>query len=104
MTQFDAFPNPVHSLRRAYPFVVDLRSDLFPEGNRLIIAPLVPRVKLPGIAGRLAPVVRIDADEYVVLIDRLVSIPAGDAPTRIANLVAHREALIGALDLLFSGF
>jgi toxin CcdB len=104
MPQFDAFAYPVPALRRAYPLAVNLRSDLFPGSDRIIIAPMVRRAQLPGVAGRLAPVVRIDADEYVVIIDRLVSMPARAVPQRMANLAAHRESLIAAIDLLFSGF
>lgn len=104
MAQFDAFPHPVPTLRRFFPFAVNLRSDVVPGDDRLVIAPLAPRRALPGIAGRLAPVVRIEGEEYVVIIDRLVSIPARTTQRPVANLATHREALIGAIDLLFSGF
>jgi toxin CcdB len=104
MQQFDAFAYPVPSLRRAYPYAVNLRSNLFSQGDRLIIAPMAPRSGLPGVAGRLAPLVRIDDTEYVVFIDRLVSMPTQAATPRIANLKGHRAALIAAIDLLFSGF
>ncbi|MDQ2639723.1 MAG: CcdB family protein [Pseudomonadota bacterium] len=104
MLQFDAFPYPVPALRRSFPFAINLRSDVVPGDDRLVIAPLAPRARMPGVAGRLAPVVRIEGEDHVVIIDRLVSIPTRAAQRPIANLAAHREALIGAIDLLFSGF
>ncbi|HWL62356.1 MAG TPA: CcdB family protein [Steroidobacteraceae bacterium] len=104
MLQFDAFPYPVPALRRSFPFAINLRSDVVPGHDRLLIAPLAPRARMPGVAGRLAPVVRIEGEDHVVIIDRLVSIPSRAAQRPIANLAAHREALIGAIDLLFSGF
>lgn len=102
MPQFDAFPHPVASLRRSFPLAVSLRSDLI-AGEGAIIAAMVPRSRLPGAAGRLCPAVRVDDEEYLVLIESMVSIPARELPPRVANLGRHRDALLGAVDLLFYG-
>lgn len=104
MPQFDAFPHPVPSLRKDYPLAVNLRSDVVPGAGQLIIAPLAPRARFGAVAGRLAPIVRVDAEDYVVIIEHMNSIPARAIPPRIANLASNRESLIAALDLLFSGF
>lgn len=103
MAQFDVFAHPVHPLRQIYPLAVSLRSDLIPAGEDALIAPLVPRQHIPGAAGRLTPVVRIDDEEYVVLINTLTTVPAQGLPHRMANLNEHRDALLGAIDLLFYG-
>lgn len=103
MPQFDAFPHPVASIRRSYPLAVSLRSDLIAAGEEGLIAPLVPRSRMPGAAGRLNPVVRIDSDEYVVLIERMTTLPVRDLPGRIASLSQYRDELLGAVDLLFHG-
>lgn len=103
MTQFDAFPNPVVSQRRAFPLVISLRSDLLPAGSDAVIAPLVQKKLLAGVIGRLSPVVQIDQEEYVVLVERLATIPSRELPHRIANLARYRDALLGAVDLLYYG-
>ncbi len=103
MAQFDAFPNPVPSQRRVFPLVISLRSDLIPAASDAVIAPLAPRKQLAGVAGRLSPLVQIDQEEYLVLVERLTTIPLRDLPDRIANLARYRDALLGAVDLLFYG-
>jgi toxin CcdB len=103
VAQFDAFPNPLASQRRAFPLVISLRSDLIAASSDAVIAPLVPRRQLAGALGRLNPLVQLDQEEYVVLVDRLTTIPVSSLPRRIANLARHREALLGAVDLLFYG-
>jgi hypothetical protein len=103
MPQFDAFPHPVRSMRRDFPLVVSLRSDLIATGTTALVAPLVLHSRFPGASGRLSPLVRIDDEEYVVLIEHLVTFPLRDLPNRVANLARHRDSLLGAVDLLFYG-
>ena len=103
MSQFDAFAHPVPSLRRIYPLAVSLRSDLIAAGDESLIAPLAPRRHFNAPAGRLAPIVQVDHEEYMVLIEKLTTVPVRSLPHRIANLSRYRDSLLGAIDLLFYG-
>lgn len=103
MLQFDTFTNPVPASRPAYPFVVCLQSGLFAAHRSQVVAPLALRSGVSLAENRLAPLVRIDAEEYVVLVPALVNLPARELTRRVANLARHREALLGAVDLLFYG-
>jgi toxin CcdB len=103
MLQFDTFPHPVQALRHVYPFAVNLRSALIALGEDTVIAPLVPRQQFPELPGRLSPIVSIDDTEYVVLIEKLTTVPVRSLSRRIANISAHRESILGAIDLLFFG-
>ena len=103
MAQFDAYPNPDRTSRNQYPFVICLQSALLADRASQVVAPLVPRNAFPTATNRLAPVVRIDDAEYVVLVTSLETLPAGLLSRRIANLSQHRDALLGAIDLLFYG-
>jgi CcdB protein len=51
----------------------------------------------------LTPIVSIDGDEYVVLVNGLTTLSARDLTKRSGNLRAHRDALLAAIDLLFFG-
>jgi toxin CcdB len=101
--QFDVFANPIPASRRDYPLVVAMQSSLLADSSNQVVAPLAPRRHMTGAGNRLVPVVRIDDDEYVVFTPRLITLPAGALPRRVANLSRHREALLGAVDLLFYG-
>jgi len=57
--QLDVFPNPLVRVRRAYPFVVVLQTDVAAFGEERIIAFLAPRARLGPIAGRLMPIVEV---------------------------------------------
>jgi toxin CcdB len=105
MTQFDIFPNPIPASRHVYPLLVSMQSTLLADRKSQVVAPLVPRRKLSGAAAdsRLAPVVKIDDDEYVVLVPALMTLPAVELSRRIANISRYRESLLGAVDLLFYG-
>jgi hypothetical protein len=48
-------------------------------------------------------VVEIDAEEYVVLVEYMTTVPARELPRRVANLARYRDELLGAVDLLFYG-
>jgi len=103
MTQFEVFANPIAAARRAYPFVVVLQSDLAEGSRDRVVAPLAARRAMAPVAGRLTPVVRIGADEYVVLVPGLTSVSARDLVAVAGSLVEARRELLAAVDYLFFG-
>jgi toxin CcdB len=103
MAQFDVFVNPILQARRAYPYVAVLQSDLAETGREWIVAPLAPRARLAGTAGRLTPHVRVSGVDHVLLVPSMAAIAAGDLRDLRGQLIAHREAIVAALDYLFLG-
>ncbi len=47
--------------------------------------------------------VQVDGEDYVVIVEKLTTVPLRLLPRRIANLSAFRVPPLGALDLLFHG-
>jgi hypothetical protein len=103
MAQFDVFVNPIPQARRAYPYVAVLQSDLAETGRERIVAPLVPKARLTGSAGRLTPHVRISEVDHVLLVPSMAAVAAGDLRELRGQLVADRDAIVAALDYLFLG-
>jgi toxin CcdB len=103
MAQFDVFVNPVLRAQIAYPFVVTLQSDVIAETREQIVAPLVPRVRIAGIVGRLMPVVRIDDADFVVLTHSLERVRRGDLGKPRCSVASLRSELLAAVDYLFFG-
>lgn len=103
MAQFDVYENPISKARRAYPLVVVLQSDLADTGRARIVAPLAPRARLTGTAGRLTPHVKVAGTELVVLIPSMTAMRSDDLRTLRGQLVSHRDELVAALDFLFLG-
>lgn len=103
MMQFDVFDNPIPQARRDFPFVVVLQSDVASTGRDRIVAPLVPRKRMPKLAGRLTPVVSVGGLEHVLLVPRMTSVAAADLRVIKAQLPAHRDDIVSAIDYLFLG-
>lgn len=101
--QLDVYDNPIPRARRAYPLVVVLQAELAKTGRDRIVAPLVPRTRLPTAVGRLTPLVEVAGDEHVVLVPSLTTVLAEDLRAHRGNVSRHRDALVAAIDYLFLG-
>ncbi len=103
MTQYDVFENPITRARRAFPFVAILQSDFADTGAERIVAPLVPRTRIPGVAGRLMPIVNVLGTEHVLIVPRMSAVPAADLRNARDRLLPNQNEIVEALDLLFLG-
>jgi toxin CcdB len=103
MTQFDVFTNPIGRARRAYPFVAILQSDLAKTGRERIVAPLVPRARLPGTVGRMTPHVEVGGLDHVLLVPSLAAVIVDDLREHRGDLTRYRGEIVAAIDYLFLG-
>jgi toxin CcdB len=103
MAQFDVFPNPIASTRRAYPFVVALQSDFAQFAREQIVAPLVPRELMPTVISRLTPVVALEGAEHIVLVPALTGMQARDLKQSSGSIASARSEVLAAIDYLFFG-
>ena len=101
--QYDMVDNPVPRARRAFPFVALLQSDLADTGSDRIVAPLVPSARIPGLAGRLMPIVKVEGIDHALIVPRLTAVPAAELRAARGSLSAYRTEIVAALDLLFLG-
>lgn len=101
--QYDVMDNPVPRARRAFPFVAILQSDLADTGSDRIVAPLVPSARIPGVAGRMMPIVKVEGVDHALIVPRLMAVPAADLRAVKDSLSAYRNEIVTALDLLFLG-
>jgi toxin CcdB len=103
MAQFDVHVNPISAARRAYPLVVILQCDLAKHAPDVVVAPLVLRKSIARVTGRLTPIARLAARDYVVLIPALTGVRARDLGNRVDSLATSRSELLAAVDYLFFG-
>ena len=103
LKQFDVFPNPKPERRATYPFIIVLQSDLMPNLRTRVVAPLIPVTKIAGWE-RLMPEVTVQRNRYVISMPDLGAMPVSVMLAPIANLEDCRYQIIGAIDLVFSGF
>jgi len=103
MSQFDVYVNPVARARAAYPFLLIMESDIAAGTSEHVVAPLVERSRLGIMPGHLAPGVKLQDIEHVVLIPALTSMPHRDLREPVCNLSKDRSAILAAVDFLFFG-
>ncbi|MBP2291901.1 toxin CcdB [Azospirillum rugosum] len=83
--------------------VAVLQADIADTGAERMIAPLARAQEVPGIAGRLAPVLRVGDTDYVLAVPRMTTIPTRLLGEPVASIAAHRDTITAALDYLFQG-
>lgn len=103
MNQYDVYDNPIPGARRAFPFVALLQSDIADTGRERMVAPLVPRERIPGAVGRLTPIVRILSTDHLLLVPQMSSITVNSLRDPKDRLTDYRDAITAALDFLFLG-
>lgn len=104
MSQFDIYENPLSRMRPIYPLVVVLQSDRVDYAHGRIAAPLASSSGREKPEGRLAPIVAIEGEHFVVLIPEMAPLPPNVLRRARGNLSAYRQQILAAIDCLFLGF
>jgi len=102
MAQFDVHRN-AGRLRDTIPFVVVVQSSQFDRYRRRVVVPLV-RADAVGTTGlaRLNPAFRIRNVRVVLHPLDVVSMPADQLGERVGSLADAAEAIVAALDEVFT--
>jgi toxin CcdB len=104
VNQFDVFANPFPRSRERQPFLVVLQSDVLTRNlDTMVVAPLEPAAS-GTFADRLNPSLAIEGKAFVLIAQEIVTVRKSVLGAPRASIVAERDAIIRALDLLFTGF
>jgi len=104
MKQFDVVTNPFPRSRERQPFLVALQSDLLVRSlDTVVVAPLEPAAS-GTFADRLNPRVEVEGQPFVLVTQELVTVRKSVLGNPRGSIASERDAVIGALDLLFTGF
>lgn len=103
MRQFDVFKNPSRISAKYAPYLIVLQSSLTMTQTTIVVAPLVVPDRLP-VTSRLFPKLKVSSRSLVLSTNELGAISRAHLKERVANLETEREGIIGAIDMLFSGF
>lgn len=102
--QFDVVDNPDPIEAETRPYLLNLQSDLVHELTSTVVAPLVPKAEMTG-ARRLNPILVVDGREYWLATHELFAIDRRVLSKGVVvNVANDRDAIIAALDLIFTGF
>ncbi len=104
MSQFSLYQNNDRSTATAYPFFVDVQSEMLDTLNTRLVIPLTPVEMLEKKAPtHLCPVIHIDEGDFVILTHQMASVPAKILRDPVNELSTFRNEIIAAIDFLITG-
>lgn len=104
MEQFSLYSNENKNSKKAYPYFVDVQSDLLEELNSRIVIPLSSQETLNNInVNKLCPVIKINEAAFVLLTHQMTTVPRSILKKKITTLEQYRYDILGAIDLLLTG-
>jgi toxin CcdB len=104
MAQFSVHKNKNPKSKTAYPYLVDVQSDLLSDLQTRVVVPLAKLTALRKKPIRdLTPVVEIDGGKYLLLIPQLAGISMSELGQPVGTIAGHRDEVVAALDFLITG-
>ena len=105
MTQFTVYRNKSPRSRSAFPFLVDIQSDLLEEMQSRVVIPLTRVAALARKpVARLMPMVQFEGEAYILMTPNLAAISLNDLGSAAGSLSERRDTIVAAVDFLLSGF
>ena len=103
MTQFTVHRNADPDSARWAPYLLTLQSDLLADLATVVVAPLIREEDFGKPADILNPVFSVEEQRVVLSAAELAGISRQDLGVEVSSLAESREAIVAALDLLFTG-
>ncbi len=104
MSQFTVYKNNNPKMRKTYPYLLDIQSDLLDQLRTTIVIPLGKYAAVKNqVITKLCPIVEIDGVEYAALTQQLAGVDRTLLGAEVANISDYRSEFIGAIDLIVSG-
>jgi toxin CcdB len=104
MAQFGLYKNKNPNSKAAYPFLVDVQSNLLSELQTRVVVPLARLAALRKKPMKdLTPVVEIDGGKYLLLVPQLAGISVKELGQPIGDVARNRDEIVAALDFLITG-
>jgi len=105
MAQYTVHENASARTRKEIPFLVDVQSELLAILATRVVVPLYrPRAVGAKAMTRLTPTVEFQGEDLVAMVPELAGIPTRELGKPVGDLLAVRNQLLQAIDLLLTGF
>ena len=104
MPQFSVYKNKNAATKARVPYLLDVQSNLLSELETRVVVPLCVATAMKGNALTvLTPRFEIEGKELVAMTPQLAGISRKGLGAEVGQLNDQREAIIRALDFLFTG-
>jgi len=85
------------------PFLMDVQADLLAELETRVVVPLVRETVFGRRASRLHPAFVVEGQQVVMATHLLAAVRRGSLGLPLVSLLDERDAVISAIDILWSG-
>ncbi len=104
MAQFSVHKNKNPKTKTAYPYLVDIQTDLLTDLRTRVVVPLIKHTALgKKPIDILTPIVEVGGQKFLMLVPQLAGIQLSDLGAEVASLASHRGAVVAAVDFLVTG-
>jgi len=103
MPQFDVYANPNPETRDRFPYLLDVQDAFLDVLGTRVVVPLAPLTASARPIDRLNPVLDIEGVRFAASVPELAGVPKSMLGRPVTNVSPDREAIIAALDFLFTG-
>lgn len=103
MRQFDVLRNAHPQVSSWAPYVLVIQADLLDELQTVVVAPLALAASFSRPTRILNPIFDVGGESLVLSVAELAGISRHALGERIGSLASEREAIVAAIDLLFTG-
>jgi toxin CcdB len=105
MAQFDVYKNSNATTKAAYPYFVDVQSNILSEISSRIVIPLgtLTNFKKQQLEN-LTPVITYNDEELLLLTPQIASIPLKSFSKPIGSIAHLHSTILASVDFALSGF
>ena len=102
--QFDVFENPSPRMRDAYPYVVDVQSDLLSSlATRMVVPLAFTTLAATELPRRLCPLITVNDKAFMLVPFQAAPLDKRLLKTEITSVRATSHDIISAMDSVLSG-
>lgn len=103
MKQFDVYANTDSDTNQAYPYFVDVQTELLEALSSRVVIPLTAALPNKGLPNNICPKVEISGDPYYLLTHQMTTVSSSFLKKHESSLLLNRTDIINAIDFLISG-
>jgi toxin CcdB len=104
MSQFDVYENKNDATRRAYPYLLNIQSEVLAALNTRMVLPLAREAGLKAKdIERLTPKVEYQGETLIVMTPQVAAVPRKKLSKPVGSLAHMRTEIVGALDFAVGG-
>jgi toxin CcdB len=105
VTQFSVYRNKNPRTKAAFPFLIDIQSELLEPLNTRVVIPLTRAATLTKKpVSHLTPEISFEGDRYVLVTPQLAGISRTELGPLAGSLAKERQKILAAVDFLLTGF